>query len=195
MVYLLNLTFDLQSAAAATGIFNDGTSNPPDQSSKVWFTAPAGWPTTMPPPSSPLNQAVFNLPNAPNQPDSNELGLDVGDNLFIRVAARNWSQGPTAIALCVTFARTEPTLASLASPFTSSLVGGRPQTIWNFSMSSGFQGSLIYYLGPIVNIGDPGTGDGGDYTFIVTAQASDQNGNAVQYGHDPRIIVGGGGGI
>jgi hypothetical protein len=186
--YLLNLTFDLQSSATATGLFNDSTSVPPDATSKVWYPVPASWPPVLPSPGGQVNAPIFSFPAGSGQSDTGVLSCQVGDLLFIRLFARNWS-GANGLSFCAAFGRNAPTLATLASPFTIS-GNGRPQTMYLPANSGPLQGSWIFYLGQLAQIGDPGFGLG-FYSFIVTAEVSDSSNNVVQYGHDPIIVVGG----
>jgi hypothetical protein len=198
--YLLNLTFDFQDANLANALFNDNTS---DATSKKWYNVPSNWPGVA------VNQGAqvpvdVNGPNWPAWPwtsptnpiDSNPLHCALQDNIYIRIAWRTWiNPSPLSVVFMTTFGRTAPNQAIIASPFILPNSGGYPQTMYSNTSNQPVSGAWIFYLGTIMqNVPGRGIGVGSKgYSFIVSAHVTDAV-KGMQYGHDPKIVVGGGGG-
>jgi hypothetical protein len=221
--YLLNLIFAHPgNANSATGLFNDYSSTAPlNAQSKAWYTIPAGWPNSGSiQPSGLVNQQANlqawgeSVAPIPDKPATGQqgFGCNLGDTVYIRVAAdSSWTPAPNNLdGLIATFGRPNGNHHdgdSIASPFALGASTGAGQNSPNsyFAVVTPANGvyapladnSWIMSLGP-THQNAPGRGasrcPGGKctYSFIVGAGIW-QGTNLFTYGHDPKIVVGGGG--
>jgi|SRR5215470_12208808 len=204
-VYLLNLTFDQAAPASASGLFTPNSSDP---TSKVWYTVPAGWPSSVPGQGSQLQQAASLSSWGTPVADSRSLQCQLNDSIYIRMVPRNgWSSlSPLQLRFSTVFG-TAPGNASdtITAPFV--LGNNGPCTLYATDTSAstslqdftpaGPDGSWIYYLGVLSQnaIGQKAGGGGSNpnrhcpYSFIAGATLVDNNGNWYTYGHDPQMDV------
>lgn len=200
--FLLNLTFNFQSSGAATGLFNDNSADP---TSKQWYNVPSNWPGVS------VNQGDqvpvdVRGPNWPTWPwstppgggnDQDPLPCAIGDKIYVRLTWNSWSAGPPQnLSFMAAFGRSAPHQALIASPFALPNTSGYPQTMYYKANAGAVNNAWIFYLGAVAR-NMPGGGAGPlprHYSFIVNAELLSESVGNVQYGHDPRLVVGGGGG-
>src|SRR5205085_11279758 len=93
--YLLNLIFDTQTPANGTGLCQpDNAGGGNSARSKVSFTVPANWPSTLPGQGLQVNangpDSTWSTPAV----DSHSLGCSLGDSIFVRYQpTSNWPSG------------------------------------------------------------------------------------------------------
>lgn len=211
------------SASSATGIFNDyNASDPVGAQSKAWYEISTTWPNTVPSGPGLVNQeatlAVWGQSEAP-VPDKPASGpgftCDLNDSVYIRVASdSSWNSAGGAPnnldGLIAAFGRPNGNHHdgdSIASPFVLGAHTGQGHhspcsyfaavTPPNTTIAPLPDNSWIMYLGSIKQNGPGRTAGrcpGGQcsYAFIVGAGFW-QGPNLYTYGHDPIIIVSGGG--
>ena len=216
--YLLNLTVKRPaSALTANGLFND---NSVDPTSKIWYQVPASWPGVTYAPTSPVTQAapVTSWPQTAPFPVRDEQNFSCSlnvDDIYMRVVPdSSWppsvNNNNLLIAFSALFGR--PAVsghggATMATPFVLTTNFGpgnnspRASFDWGALPPTSSDGSSIYYLGqPAQNIvGQKGRGGSGpasncSYSFIVSAYFVYPGVEGWTFGHDPKIIVSGGGG-
>jgi hypothetical protein len=222
--FLLNLIFAYPTnAGSATGLFDDYSSTDPlGAQSKAWYTIPAGWPNQGSiQPSGLVNQEANllawgqSVSPIQDNPPAGEPGLScgMGASIFIRVVPDGtWSPAPNNLdGLVAAFGRPNAHHHdgdSIASPFVlgAGSRGGQntPSSYRAVVTPAGgnnaplADNSWILYVGPTYQ-NAPGKGSGRcpggncTYSFIVGAGFW-QSANLYTYGHDPKIIVSGGGG-
>ncbi len=196
-VFLLNLTFDQAAPQSASGSFVD---NGADATSKVWYTVPAGWPTTVPAQGSQVQQAAALSSWGTPARDSHSLGCQLGDSIYIRFAPRNgWnSLTPLQLRYTMAFGKTPGANDSVTSPFVM-LQNSGPCTVYtgDFAAPGPDGGSWIYYLGVLAQnaVGQKANNGPSDpnrfceYSFIVGITVIDSQGNWYTWGHDPGMGV------
>jgi hypothetical protein len=213
--YLLNLTVKRPaSALVATGLFNDYSVDP---TSKVWYQIPSTWPGVLYTPPSPVTQpaAVTTWPQTAPFPvrDDGSFGCKLDDDIYMRVVPDgSWPPSVNNNNLVIGFdalfgrpATSGHGGATMATPFVLGTDFGpgnnspRSSFAWSVLAPTSSDGSSIYYLGqPAQNVvGQKGRGgsSSGDcsYSFIVGAYLAYPNVEGWTFGHDPKIIVSGGG--
>jgi hypothetical protein len=207
--YLLNLSFDAAAPTSTTGLFNDpdpAKQSNPDPNSKMWFNVPAGWPSgAAPTPGQQIMQGVgssWPWTQPPNPRDDKTLPCNLNDIAYIRLVPRNGWSSPQ-LRFATVFGRTPGAGDSVASPFLHSNNGVKALFHSDYTAASnpgaGGDNSWIFYLGQMLQNAPGRGGHNGPppvYSFIVAATVSDTvNGVSIMcdFGHDPKIIVGGGG--
>jgi hypothetical protein len=221
--FLLNLLFDYPiSTGSATGLFNDYSSTDPvGAQSKAWYTISPGWPNPGSIQQSGLVSQEANLQAwgqliAPIQdnppPGQSGLSCGMGASIFIRVAPDNsWIPAPNNLdGLVAAFGRPNAHHHdgdSIASPFVlgagTSAGQNTPSSYRAVITPPGgnnaplADSSWILYVGDTAQNAPPGKssrcpGNKCTYSFIVGAGFW-QGSNMYTYGHDPKIVVGGGG--
>jgi hypothetical protein len=202
--YLLNLTFDQAAPASASGLFVPNSSDP---TSKVWYTLPSTWPTTVPTQGGQLQQAAALSSWGTPVADSHSLNCDLGDSMYIRMAPRNgWSNlSEMQLRFSAVFGRAPGAgNDAVASPFV--LTDNGPCTLYATDTTAstdqqdftppGPDNSWIYYLGVLSQnaVGQKARGQGPAnrqclYSFIVGVTVIDSGENWYTYGHDPGMDV------
>ncbi|HET9364649.1 MAG TPA: hypothetical protein VFP71_06600 [Candidatus Angelobacter sp.] len=209
--YLVNYTVQRPaSAETATGLF---TSNSVDATSRVWYQVPSNWPF---PNWKAPHGAEYPVPVAADAPVANwtrkwidndpSINFNQNDDIYIRILPTDGfppSKGnsPLKISFYACFGRPSGSghgNATAATPFVLQANYGpgnnSPRTTFGSPITTPTaptDGSSIYYLGKLARSSGVAPAS---YSFIIGAYLVYEYVEGWTFGHDPKIIVNGGGG-
>jgi len=206
-IYLYNLEFSLTGSNVNVGTFEPYPSPPPPSPvianmSCAWFTANAPSAPGVQPYYQPLIQPLTSAQWVSPQSDANDLTLDPGDVLVVRVFTQDANVSTYQVRLTGVFGQGTSAQVSEASSLQSPLVMSSaanpkstfPRTVIDADGSTGpswpaplSDGSWTLCLGEIVSAPNDAAND---YTLNVGASVYvNSTGNVYTFGRDPRMHV------
>lgn len=207
-VYLYNLGFSLNTTDTAVGRFQQYNSALPNPTiatqSAAWFTYnQSGTPNNLGDYFATITAALNSAQWGSPQPDSNDLSLDPGDYLAMRVFCNDANVSNYRVRVTGVFGQgtstpptgTDETLQSPLVMSTPTVVSSYPRAVIDVDGSAALtwpapiaaDGSWVNWLGAVHTPSDQGAND---YTLNVGVSVA--NGSSLYtFGTDPRMHVGG----